>query len=106
MISRYLAPSHTHAAYGAAQPFRVTVKSAFSESDMRFLDGMGVSDAQKREVLAHLRVLWTHHSTALEGNSLTEEDTRLVLEEGMTISGKPIKDHEEVIVDGRTGAPC
>ena len=43
---------------------------------MRFLEGMGLSDAQKQEVLAHLRVLWTHHSTALEGNSLTEEDTR------------------------------
>ena len=64
---------------------------------MRFLDSMGLSDAQKQEVLAHLRVLWTHHSTALEGNSLTEEETRQVLEKGVTISGKPIKDHEEIV---------
>ena len=64
---------------------------------MRFLDGMGLADAQKLKVLAHLRVLWTHHTTALEGNTLTEGDTRLVLEEGVTISGKPIKDHEEVV---------
>lgn len=63
---------------------------------MRFLDDMGLSDAQKLQVLAHLRVLWTHHTTALEGNTLTEGDTRLVLEEGVTISGKPIRDHEEV----------
>ena len=49
---------------------------------MRFLDGMGLADAQKLKVLAHLRVLWTHHTTALEGNTLTEGDTRLVLEEG------------------------
>lgn len=75
----------------------MALKSAFSESDMRFLDGMSLSDAQKQEVLAHFRVLWTHHSTALEGNSLTEEETRLVLEKGVTISGKPIKDHEEVV---------
>ncbi len=64
---------------------------------MRFLDGTALSDAQKLKVLARLRTLWTHHSTALEGNSLTEGDTRLVLEEGVTISGKPIKDHEEVV---------
>ena len=64
---------------------------------MRFLEGMDLSDGQKRQVLAQLRVLWTHNSTALEGNSLTEGDTRMVLEEGITISGKPIKDHEEVV---------
>lgn len=64
---------------------------------MRFLDGMDLSDAQKLKALAHLRALWTHHTTALEGNTLTEEDTRLVLQEGVTISGKPIKDHEEVV---------
>ena len=64
---------------------------------MRFLEGMDLSDGQKRQVLAQLRVLWTHNSTALEGNSLTEGDTRMVLEEGVTISGKPIEDHEEVV---------
>lgn len=62
---------------------------------MRFLDDMDLSDAQKLKVLAHLRVLWTHHTTALEGNTLTEADTRLVLEEGVTISGKSIRDHPE-----------
>ena len=76
---------------------RTSIDALFFESDMRFLNGMDLSDAQKREVLAHLRVLWTHHSTALEGNSLTAGDTKLVLEEGVTISGKPIKDHEEVV---------
>lgn len=87
----------SRATHGSAHLFCVTVKSAVSESDMRFLDSVDLSDVQKREVLAYLTVLWTHHSTALEGNSLTEEDTRLVLEEGATIAGKPIKDHEEVV---------
>lgn len=75
----------------------MSIRALLFESDVRFLEGMDLSDAQRQEVLAHLRVLWTHHSTALEGNSLTEEETRLVLEEGITISGKPIKDHEEVV---------
>ncbi|WP_248885919.1 Fic family protein [Acidithiobacillus acidisediminis] len=52
-------------------------------------------------LLAQIRNLWTHASTALEGNSLTLGDTAFVLEEGLTISGKPIKDHEEVIGHAR-----
>ena len=44
-----------------------------------------------------MRDLWTHHSTAIEGNTLSLGDTHFVLEEGLTISGKPLKDHQEVI---------
>lgn len=39
----------------------------------------------------------TYTSNALEGNSLTETETKIVLEEGITIGGKPLKDHFEVI---------
>lgn len=49
------------------------------------------------ELLAQLRNLWTHTSTAIEGNTLTFGETAFVLEEGLTISGKPLKDHEEVV---------
>jgi Fic family protein len=48
-------------------------------------------------LLIQLRNLWTHASTAIEGNILTLEETAFVLEEGLTISGKPLKDHEEVV---------
>lgn len=47
-------------------------------------------------LLAQLRNLWTHSSTALEGNTLTLGETAFVLEEGLTISGKPLKDHIEI----------
>lgn len=47
-------------------------------------------------LLAQLRNLWTHSSTAIEGNTLTLGETAFVLEEGLTISGKPLKDHIEV----------
>ncbi len=47
-------------------------------------------------LLVQLRNLWTHSSTALEGNTLTLGETAFVLEEGLTISGKPLKDHVEV----------
>lgn len=50
---------------------------------------------------AEMRAQWTHHSTALEGNTLTLVDTAFVLQEGLTVSGKPLKDHQEVIGHAR-----
>ena len=55
----------------------------------------------KDALLAQLRNLWTHTSTAIEGNTLTLGETAFVLEEGLTVSGKPLKDHEEVVGHAR-----
>ena len=68
-------------------------------SPLGFLRGLD-SDL-KTELLAQIRDLWTHTSTALEGNTLTLGDTHFVLQEGLTISGKPLKDHQEVIGHAR-----
>lgn len=56
-----------------------------------------LSEEKQLNILKQLRDLWTHSSTALEGNTLTLGDTHFVLEEGLTISGKPIKDHQQII---------
>lgn len=45
----------------------------------------------------HLRIGLTWASNALEGNSLTETETKVVIEDGITIGGKPLKDHFEAI---------
>lgn len=37
----------------------------------------------------------TYNSNAIEGNSLTLKETYLVINEGLTIKGKPLKDHIE-----------
>ncbi|CAN5139170.1 hypothetical protein BH11PAT1_BH11PAT1_0750 [soil metagenome] len=37
----------------------------------------------------------TYNSNAIEGNSLTLKETYLVIHEGLTIKGKPLKDHLE-----------
>ena len=42
-------------------------------------------------------VEWTYNSDAIEGNSLTLKETRLVLEDGLTIKGKPLREHLEAI---------
>ncbi|WP_334073614.1 MULTISPECIES: Fic family protein [Paenibacillus] len=43
------------------------------------------------------RVEWTYHSNAIEGNSLTLLETKLVLEDGLTIGGKKLREHFEVV---------
>jgi len=39
----------------------------------------------------------TYTSNAIEGNTLTAAETTLVIEQGITIGGKPLKDHLEAI---------
>lgn len=46
------------------------------------------------------RVDWTYHSNAIEGNTLTLLETKLVLEEGLTIGGKTLREHFEAINHG------
>ena len=60
-----------------------------------FLDG--VSETRKRELLKQLKAVWTHDSTSIEGNTLTLGDTMAVLEYGLTVKGKPLKDHQDVV---------
>ena len=66
-----------------------------TKAPLLFLQGLD-TDLQTG-LLNQLRDLWTHSSTALEGNTLSLGDTHFILQEGLTISGKPIKDHKEVI---------
>jgi Fic family protein len=53
------------------------------------------------ESVASLAAAWdvrmVHESNAIEGNSLTLRETELVLSKGITVSGKPLKDHIEAL---------
>ena len=45
----------------------------------------------------YYRIGLTYTSNAIEGNSLTETETKIVIEDGITIGGKPLKDHYEAM---------
>ena len=49
--------------------------------------------ASLREALA---LEWTYHSNAIEGNTLTLRETKVVLE-GITVGGKTLREHFEAI---------
>jgi len=54
-----------------------------------------------QEALAQLDAWYdvelTFTSNAIEGNTLTRQETALVLEKGLTVRGKPLKDHQEAV---------
>lgn len=43
-----------------------------------------------------MMIEWTYHSNAIEGNTLTLQETRLILETGLTVGGKSLREHFEV----------
>lgn len=52
------------------------------------------ADALKR-LQEELRLAHTYNSNAIEGNTLTLQETKVVLEEGVTVGGKSIREHLE-----------
>ena len=50
-----------------------------------------------KQLREYFRIGVTYSSNALEGNSLTETETKIVIEDGITIGGKPVKDHLEAL---------
>jgi Fic family protein len=48
-----------------------------------------------RKLREQFELEMTYNSNAIEGNSLTLKETYLVISEGLTIKGKPLKDHLE-----------
>lgn len=63
-----------------------------------WLDGFRPLDQTMIAELKKLYVVrFTYHSNAIEGNTLTQSETELVLTKGITIGGKTLDEHLEVI---------
>src|SRR6266849_5371922 len=62
------------------------------------LDGLRPVSAESLARLEHyfdIELTWT--SNAIEGNTLSAVETALVIEKGITVGGKPLKDHLEAL---------
>lgn len=53
-------------------------------------------EATLRSLLDDFLIRFAHDTTALEGNTLTLHETQVVLEHGITIGGKTLREHLEV----------
>lgn len=54
-----------------------------------------------KQIQEYYKIGLTYSSNALEGNTLDLAETKVVLEDGLTISGKPIRDHLEALGHGQ-----
>ncbi len=54
-----------------------------------------LTGTERQQLREYYRIALTYASNALEGNTLTESETKVVLEDGITIGGKPLRDHFE-----------
>ncbi len=50
-----------------------------------------------KQLKEYYRIGLTYSSNAIEGNSLTETETKIILEDGITIGGKSIREHQEAL---------
>ncbi len=55
----------------------------------------------QNEIKAYYRIGLTWSSNALEGNTLTESETKVLLEDGLTVGGKPLRDTFEALGHAR-----
>lgn len=50
-----------------------------------------------KQLKDYYRIGLTYTSNAIEGNTLTESETKVVIEDGITIGGKSLREHNEAI---------
>ncbi|HIE45064.1 MAG TPA: Fic family protein [Flavobacteriaceae bacterium] len=48
------------------------------------------------KIKENLSIEWTYNSNSIEGSSITLQETYLILNEGITVKGKPLREHFEV----------
>ncbi|GEM_PF-181650 len=51
---------------------------------------------QENRIFQKFRLDWNYHSNAIEGNTLSQGETRAFIMEGLTAKGKPLKDHLDI----------
>ncbi len=68
---------------------------AVAERVAEFRAGGRLTPEVLRTLGKYFRVKNIFHSNAIEGNTLTVGETRLVVEQGLTLTGKPLKDQAE-----------
>lgn len=52
---------------------------------------------QLRSIKESLSLEWTYNSNRIEGNTITLQETQLIIEEGMTVKGKSLREHFETL---------
>ena len=60
-----------------------------------------LSDNILKQIKAYFKISFTYTSNAIEGNTLSLSETKIIIEDGITIGGKPVKGHFEIDIGTR-----
>ena len=56
-----------------------------------------ISSVALEKLRESMMLEWTYHSNAIEGNTLTLQETRVILSDGITVGGKTLREHFETL---------
>ena len=72
--------------------------SLILEKQKKYLEKRNtIPDATLESYEKAFEIEYTHNSTAIEGNTLTLMETKVVLEDGISIGGKSLREIYEII---------
>jgi len=87
-----------HVLYADAHPMDHTPLFAHIDAKRAELDRQRpLSAVEAARLREYLDVEWTYNSNAIEGSTLTRQETLVVLKHGLTVGGKPLVEHLEAI---------
>jgi Fic family protein len=72
-----------------------------NQNQERINQARPLDQTRVKNLKEYFKIGLTYSSNAIEGNTLTEAETKVVIEDGITIGGKPLKDHLEAIGHAR-----
>ena len=85
-------------------PFAIPIDDEIRQIKSRIAEKKEILDTHRPlsyTIVERLRqdftVEWTYNSNHIEGNTLTLSETKMILEDGLTIGGKTLREHFEVI---------
>ena len=81
-------------------PMSAEIKSELSEVDQLMEEWNSYSilnQTQLKKMKEYFDVSYTYESNRIEGNTLTLQETAMVMNEGLTIGGKSMREHLEVV---------
>lgn len=61
----------------------------------------GMTKTAQKLLQDELKIQWTYNSNSIEGNTISLGDTAFIIEYGLTVKGKSLKEHNEVIGHAR-----
>lgn len=76
------------------KPMQPTFDRLF-EKQKRLAAARPLPSVALQKIKESLSIEWTYNSNSIEGNSLTLRETQMVLQEGITVKGKSLREHFE-----------